>query len=1194
MSKKEETTTKFKVDISELKSEFQEAQRVIRVANSEFKAASAGMDDWATSADGLEAKISQLNTVLTAEKAKLGSLEKQYALVVAEQGETSKGAQELLIKINNQKAAVANTEKQLNKYETALSEVTKESHDAEDGVEDFNDEAKNSGEDLREAAGSVDAFQVALGNLIADGISKAVSGLKDMATELGNIEGTYNSFQAKTGATTAEMEKFSEQINELYRDNFGESLDDVADAMAQVAQSTKETDPSKIKELTKNAIVLRDTFEFDIGETMRAVNMLMDQFGISGEEAFNLIVQGAQNGLNKNDDLLDSINEYSVHYKQLGYNADDFFNSLANGTEAGTFSVDKLGDAMKEFGIRIKDGSDSTADALASIGLTAADTSEEIGKLTDKTDKYKSKISDLESKLKYAKKQQSQFTDKTSELTKMKLEDNIAKWNKELAENRSALSDAEGALQGLRNEAKSGKKTASDYFAAFAEGGDTAQDAMNEVLTALFSMEDKVAQDAAGVALFGTMWEDLGKDGVKALTDIQGNLTVTKQSMEEIKQIKYDDVMNDLSSLGRQIQMDIFLPLLQDAMPKVREAISWISENLNSLVPIVTTLGAALAVAFTVNKIASFINNIVSLVTSIGALTVATTTQTAAQTALNATNPFGWVALAAAGITAMVGAMIYASGESERMVESFAALTEEEQKLRNETKNITDAYKSWKTAKDETISNINAEFAYYQQLTKELTTIVDANGKVKKGYEERATVITGILSEALGTEITITDGIIQKYDELKQSIADMITTKKAEAMLTSLENEYTKAIQNKTEALQNYMENQKQLKANTDELNEAEAELNRLNELGAVEWAKQTGFIYNADGGLAQYQNTVRYAQQKVEGLTKKVDEQNTATKESEDAYLGYITTIQNYEGVSAAIVSGDTDTITNSLLKLEKGFITAENGTKKSLENQTANYKKELDNLKKAIKDKTPGVTQEQVDQMQNLVYQSEAELTKLVPKAEKVAIDAFAAFPKAAEKKKGEAETAGETVAKSAESGLRVMNPNQVGKDFTAGFAKGINDPAQKTNLLTIASGIASNTLKKIQEVLNSHSPSRETMKLGEYFTQGLAIGIEDEEDSLLKTVTKMTEKVMEELKNGLDDDDVFDGLNNNIKKISPSNIGLNNASAHNSSGNSSSTSSNQTIVNFYQTNNSPKALSRLDIYRQTKNILDFSKEV
>ena len=58
-----------------------------------------------------------------------------------------------------------------------------------------------------------------------------------------------------------------------------------------------------------------------------------------------MMIQGSQQGLDKNGDLLDSINEYAVHYQQLGYDVDDFFNSLANGTASGTFSVDKLGDA---------------------------------------------------------------------------------------------------------------------------------------------------------------------------------------------------------------------------------------------------------------------------------------------------------------------------------------------------------------------------------------------------------------------------------------------------------------------------------------------------------------------------------------------------------------------------------------------------------------------------------------------------------------------------------------------------------------------------------------------------------------------------------------------------------------------------------------------------------------------------------
>ena len=52
-----DSTVKFKADISQLKAEMQAASRAVKVASSEFKAATAGMDNWAKSADGLQAKI---------------------------------------------------------------------------------------------------------------------------------------------------------------------------------------------------------------------------------------------------------------------------------------------------------------------------------------------------------------------------------------------------------------------------------------------------------------------------------------------------------------------------------------------------------------------------------------------------------------------------------------------------------------------------------------------------------------------------------------------------------------------------------------------------------------------------------------------------------------------------------------------------------------------------------------------------------------------------------------------------------------------------------------------------------------------------------------------------------------------------------------------------------------------------------
>lgn len=97
----------------------------------------------------------------------------------------------------------------------------------------------------------------------------------------------------------------------------------------------------------------------------------MKNFGVSAEEAYNIIAVGAQNGADQNGDLLDTLNEYSVQYAALGLSADQFVGGLISGAEAGVFSIDKVGDAVKEFNIRAKDGSKSTVGAFQTLGLNA-------------------------------------------------------------------------------------------------------------------------------------------------------------------------------------------------------------------------------------------------------------------------------------------------------------------------------------------------------------------------------------------------------------------------------------------------------------------------------------------------------------------------------------------------------------------------------------------------------------------------------------------------------------------------------------------------------------------------------------------------------------------------------------------------------------------------------------------------------
>ena len=170
------------------------------------------------------------------------------------------------------------------------------------------------------------------------------------------------------------MGKYKDMINNVYKDNFGESINDVAEAMATVNQNMSYLDDSALQRCTEYAYTLSDTFGYDVAESTRAANSLIRNFGIEANEAFNLIVQGSQNGLDFSGELLDSINEYAPQFKKMGMSADEMFSVFVNGAQNGAFNLDKIGDAVKENAIRAIDCSDTTAEGFKALGLDATET----------------------------------------------------------------------------------------------------------------------------------------------------------------------------------------------------------------------------------------------------------------------------------------------------------------------------------------------------------------------------------------------------------------------------------------------------------------------------------------------------------------------------------------------------------------------------------------------------------------------------------------------------------------------------------------------------------------------------------------------------------------------------------------------------------------------------------------------------
>lgn len=202
------------------------------------------------------------------------------------------------------------------------------------------------------------------------GVTAAVETLRGGSQFLNDYGSSLTNLQAATGATTQEMSAMKSQITDLYKQNMGESWSDLADAMTTAKQITGQMG-AELKQTTRFAVTYRDVFGEDLTASIKTADTMMKNFGINSSEAYNLLSQGAQNGLNKSGELLDTANEYSVYFKNLGFSANEMFDIFATGLEKGAFNLDKVGDAMKEFGIRSKDGSKSSAEGFQALGLNA-------------------------------------------------------------------------------------------------------------------------------------------------------------------------------------------------------------------------------------------------------------------------------------------------------------------------------------------------------------------------------------------------------------------------------------------------------------------------------------------------------------------------------------------------------------------------------------------------------------------------------------------------------------------------------------------------------------------------------------------------------------------------------------------------------------------------------------------------------
>lgn len=120
-----------------------------------------------------------------------------------------------------------------------------------------------------------------------------------------------------------------------------------------------------------------DTFNKDFVEVLRGANALQKQFGITSQEALELVKEGFANGADVNEQFLKNIKEYSTFFKEAGLSAEEFIAINVQTEKQGIFS-DKGIDAIKEANIRLREMTTATSTALEGIGISSKRVQEEL------------------------------------------------------------------------------------------------------------------------------------------------------------------------------------------------------------------------------------------------------------------------------------------------------------------------------------------------------------------------------------------------------------------------------------------------------------------------------------------------------------------------------------------------------------------------------------------------------------------------------------------------------------------------------------------------------------------------------------------------------------------------------------------------------------------------------------------------
>lgn len=358
-------------------------------------------------------KISYLNSELKALDAQYADNRESTEYLTKKQEILDKQHQESKNRVEALKQALKDIEQQSGKnseeymrMEASLNEARAEMYSAESATKNMESQSKSLGDVINDVASK---FGIQLPSGITEAIdglgkfdkktadtamktksstnamSTAISGMSvpiagiimaiaAIAVEVGktamDVEESSARMRIALDLTGDEAKNASDAVTDVYLNAIVDNRGEAEAAVTAVMRLMGATGDEAL-DLADKLTVIKEAFGEDYGETARTASTLMKNFGITGEEALDIIVSGLQTSADKNRDLLDVLNEYSLSFARLGNDAESFLTRIVSATDAGAYSADKAADAYKEFYNKAAGQDETFKEALSSLGLHA-------------------------------------------------------------------------------------------------------------------------------------------------------------------------------------------------------------------------------------------------------------------------------------------------------------------------------------------------------------------------------------------------------------------------------------------------------------------------------------------------------------------------------------------------------------------------------------------------------------------------------------------------------------------------------------------------------------------------------------------------------------------------------------------------------------------------------------------------------